>query len=35
MEGEIDDEIENVKINYDNQLKFLNEYEKQLAISVC
>jgi hypothetical protein len=35
MEGDIDDEIENVKINYDNQLKFLNEYEKRLEITVC
>ncbi len=35
IENDIDDEIENVKINYENQFKFLNNYEKQLTITVC
>jgi hypothetical protein len=35
MEKDTDDEIENVKINYENELKFLNQYSKQLTINVC
>ncbi|CAF3625422.1 unnamed protein product [Rotaria sordida] len=34
MEIDIDDEIENVKINYEKELKFLNEYAKQLTFTV-
>jgi uncharacterized membrane protein YgaE (UPF0421/DUF939 family) len=35
MEIDIDDEIENVKSNYENELKSLNEYAKQITINVC
>jgi hypothetical protein len=35
MEGDIDEEIQTVKINYENQLKFLNEYANRLTITVC
>ncbi|CAF4226817.1 unnamed protein product, partial [Adineta steineri] len=34
MEIDIDDEIQNVKTNYENELKFLNEYVKRLTINV-
>jgi len=35
MEIDIEDEIENVKSNYENELKSLNEYAKQITINVC
>jgi hypothetical protein len=35
MEIDIDDEIENVKSSYENELKCLNEYAKQITINVC
>jgi hypothetical protein len=35
MENDIDDEIEYVKISYDKELKFLNEYANRLIITVC
>lgn len=35
MEIDIDDEIENVKINYENELNLLNEYTKELTLNVC
>ena len=35
LEIDIDDEIENIKINYNNELKFLDEYAKRLTLAVC
>ncbi len=34
MEIDIDEEIENVKTSYENELKGLYEYEKRLTITV-
>jgi hypothetical protein len=34
MEIDIDDEVENTKISYVNQFKFLDEYAKRLTITV-
>jgi hypothetical protein len=34
MENDIDDEIEYTKINYEKELKYLNEYANQLTITV-
>ena len=35
MENEAEDEIEQVKQTYENQLRDLNEYTNQLATTVC
>lgn len=35
MENEAEDEFEQVKQTYENQLIHLNEYSNQLTITVC